>query len=50
MTTTTAESTSVRDIPRSCSCHWNYYRKLARWVLVRLDPACIWHLRYGGTP
>lgn len=41
--TTTAESVSVRDIPRSCTCDWHYARAPARWVLTAPDPACIWH-------
>lgn len=46
----TRESTSVRDIPRCCSCEWDYRTHPARWVLTRPDPACIWHQRNGGTP
>ena len=33
----------LRDIPRSCSCVWEWNAKTRRWVLAQLRVSCAWH-------
>lgn len=52
----TRDQAAIRDIPRTCSCHWacrrpgkpdryGITRRAAQWERTRPDPACVWHKR-----
>lgn len=38
----------ARDVPKSCSCLWQYRRAGNRYVMAGWMPGCPWHSIAGG--
>lgn len=39
----TRDAARQRDVPRTCTCSWHYFRRPARWERTIADTGCPWH-------